>query len=152
MRLRLIIATITAALAVMAAAPAAHATFPGTNGKIAFVRAGDIWTMDPDGSNQVNLTNDAGVQGSPAWSPDGNRIAFDQAGASNTFTIWTMLADGSNRTMAAPVFSQNVDPAWSPDGTRIVFSNNVALFTMNPDGTAAAGPVGDHRLTHDPEW
>ena len=131
----------------MALAPAAHATFPGANGKIAFVRSGDIWTMNADGTGQVNLTNDAAVQGSPAWSPDGNKIAYDQAGPNSSFTLWTMLADGSNRTQANVVFNQMVDPAWSPDGTRIVFTNNVALFTMNPDGTGTFGPIGSARVT-----
>ena len=38
-------------LALMLALPAAaQATFPGENGKIAFVRGGDIWTMNPDGA------------------------------------------------------------------------------------------------------
>jgi uncharacterized Zn-finger protein len=35
----------------------AQATFPGTNGMIAFEKNSDIWTMNPDGSNQVDITN-----------------------------------------------------------------------------------------------
>src|SRR6185436_3461991 len=152
MGLRFIITTVVLSLAAMALAPAAQATFPGGNGKIAFARSGDIWTMNPDGTGQVNLTNDAVVQSSPAWSADGNRIAFDEAGPSFTYKIGTMLADGSNRTPLVGPFSQNVDPAWSPDGTRIVYTNNIALFTMNPDGTGTFGPIGPERGTHDPEW
>src|ERR1700704_4519803 len=44
-------------VASMVAAPSAHAAFPSANGKIAFVRGGDIWTMNSDGSDQVNLTS-----------------------------------------------------------------------------------------------
>ena len=48
--------------------------------EIAFVRAlngsRDIFTMNRDGSDQVNLTNDAIPDDFPRWSPDGTRIAF----------------------------------------------------------------------------
>ncbi len=146
-------AAITAAC--LAAAAPADAAFPGQNGKIAFVQAGDIWTMNADGSGQVNLTNDAVPQSSPSWSPDGARIAFDQDTGTNT-RVWTMNADGSGKAMATNgTFPQSRDPAWSPDGTRLVFSNFAgALWTMNPDGTGVVGPItpplgGNPSL---PEW
>src|SRR5258708_420979 len=47
------------------------------NGKqIAFVGSNDIFTMNPDGSNQHNLTNDGRSHLFPTWSPDGKRIAY----------------------------------------------------------------------------
>ena len=36
----------------------AHAAFPGQNGRIAFTDGGNIWVMNADGSNAVNITND----------------------------------------------------------------------------------------------
>jgi Tol biopolymer transport system component len=66
-----------ALLSALVVPSSAHASFPGANGKIAFDRGGDIWTMNPDGTNQVNLTNDAATQADASWSPDGNKIAFD---------------------------------------------------------------------------
>src|SRR3954452_1227373 len=118
----------------------AHASFPGANGKIAFVRSGDIWTMDPDGSSQVNLTHDGVEQGSPSWSADGNRIAYDQLNGSLTQT-YTMLADGTNRALADdgdPNIRRREDPAWSPSGTRLVVAGGAAMWSMNPDGTGLA--------------
>jgi len=55
----------------------------------------DIWIMDSDGSNQNQLTVDAGANFSPTVSPDGRYIVFasDRAGALN---IWRMDADGAN--------------------------------------------------------
>ncbi len=45
-----------AVLSILLLAPATgDAAFPGANGKIAFERGGDIWTMEPDGTGQVNL-------------------------------------------------------------------------------------------------
>ena len=87
-------------LALFLGVPAtAHATFPGDNGKIAFSRAGDIWTMNPDGTGPLNLTNDAAMQGSPAWSPDGGRIAFEESG--KVWTMSRMAPAGCWPTMAA---------------------------------------------------
>ena len=36
----------------------------------------DIWVMNADGSNKIQLTNDPGNEGVPRWSPDGSMIAF----------------------------------------------------------------------------
>ena len=65
-----------------AGASPALGAFPGKNGKIAFVsnRDGgddDIWTMNPDGSDLVNLTpGSTGSDGVPNWSADGRKIVF----------------------------------------------------------------------------
>jgi hypothetical protein len=69
--------------AVLAALPAG-ATVPGTNGQIAFVRGGDLFTANPDGThvNQVPLLYPADFFSVPAWSPDGGRLLI-----SHTFRV-----------------------------------------------------------------
>jgi dipeptidyl aminopeptidase/acylaminoacyl peptidase len=75
-------------LASLALAAPAHATFPGANGKIAFARCywqanygycgrSDVYTMNADGSNPVNLTAAWASSYDPAWSPDGTKIALN---------------------------------------------------------------------------
>lgn len=131
----------------------AQATFPGANGKIAFVRSGDIWTMNPDGSSQVDITNTAAAEDSPAWSADGSQVAYVRDRA-----IWTMTANGALQTQvvpAPPTFGCNPfppdalgGPAWSPSGSKIVFHKftctrdpdggelpSFDLYTVNPNGT-----------------
>jgi uncharacterized repeat protein (TIGR01451 family) len=147
---RLVFVALLAALGLPASA---HASFPGQNGKIAFVRDGDIWTMNPDGAAQVNLTNDAPVQSSPAWSADGNKIAFNQRETSpGPLKVWWMFADASNRTLAdngSTTVPGRSYPTWSPSGTKIAFTAGSGLWTMNPDGTAL-----DHFATGqvNPDW
>ncbi len=97
---------------------AAEATAPGFNGRIAFERSGDILVVNPDGSGIVNLTNSPQREGAPAWSADGQRIAFSRGG------LWVMDADGSNQTQLT---DSGTDPAWNPDGTKIAFFDATEL-------------------------
>ena len=53
----------------------------------------EIYRMDPDGNNQVNLTNDAKSDNHPIWSPKGRRILFESRRDGNR-EIYTMNADG----------------------------------------------------------
>jgi hypothetical protein len=64
----------TAVIAVSAAT--ALATVPGHDGKVAFNRGGDIYTINLDGSGLKRLTSNGGGNGWPKWSPDGTKITW----------------------------------------------------------------------------
>ena len=68
--------------------------------------------MNADGSNQTRLTSNDSVDGSPAWSPNGTRIAFN-AGRDVNWEIYTMNADGSNQTRLTFNEAIDSDPSWS---------------------------------------
>ena len=67
--------------------------------KVAFTtfRDGDreIYVMDADGGNPVNLTRHDAFDSAPAWSPDGRRIAFESERDGGVPHIFVMNADGS---------------------------------------------------------
>ncbi len=95
------------------------------NGAIAFVRTAAGSTELRVGSRVVSSSPDA--QASPAWSPDGRRLAFV-----NWRSIWAVGADGSQRRR---LVRDALDVAWSPDGRRLVFTRGDDIWTAQADGT-----------------
>jgi Tol biopolymer transport system component len=101
----------------------------------------DIFVINSDGSGLTQLTSSPQSERNPAWSPDGERIAFvsfpsRSATTERPGTIYVMNADGSNVAGLAD-FATN--PAWSQDGTKITFASNRdgnwEIYVMNSDGS-----------------
>jgi Tol biopolymer transport system component len=116
------------------------------NGKIAFVSidnpysTGDIYSIDPDGSNLTRLTSNQSYQGDRfrAWSPDGSQIAFTSYRNGN-YQIYVATAGGANPRQITMGGLSNMHPSWSPDGRRLAFSrwesSGAGIFTIDLDGT-----------------
>ena len=104
----------------------------------------EIYVMDSNGGNPVNLTDDPAVDWDPTWSPDGDRIAFVSSRATYSH-IYTMDSDGRN-VMQLTKESNDSEPAWSPDGAKIAFTRPIGgeyqVWVMDADG---GNPV---QLTH----
>jgi Tol biopolymer transport system component len=101
--------------------------------------AWDIYVMNADGTDQMQLTNDPSSELEPSWSPDGTRIAFISDRNGENFDIYVMNADGSNVTQLTNDSANEFGPTWSPDGNQIVFNSdangNVQLFMISIDGS-----------------
>jgi Tol biopolymer transport system component len=152
--------------------------FPGDNGKIVFdsERGGDfdIWTMSPNGRNQVNLTaSSEAADFLASWRADGKKIAFmsDRETPTNPtppgfpgpdFEIFVMDANGSNQTQITFNSLDDEAPAWSPNGKRIVFLRDFDPVRGQADLdilTMRANGADERRLTNspgvqdfDPDW
>ena len=109
--------------------------FPGNNGRLAFVSDASIQTRNPDGTGLQPLV-DYGFF--PAWSPDGNKLAFISPVTGNN-NVYVINADGTGTTQLT--FNTGdvgvTSPAWSPDGSKIAFQNDLdgKIYVMDSDGT-----------------
>jgi Tol biopolymer transport system component/N-acetylneuraminic acid mutarotase len=82
--------------------------------RIAFERNGDIWVVNADGSNQIQLTNNSATEFIPHWSPDGSRIAFTRSVDASNTEIYVMWPDGSAQKNVTRRPSGEAEPAWLP--------------------------------------
>jgi hypothetical protein len=97
--------------------PATPTAYPGDAGRIAFVSGGDIFTIEPNGTGLLRLTNDSHASG-PRWSPNGTKIAYIDGG-----DLWVMNANGSHKTRLTDTAPAATDarPTWSSNGQYLVF-------------------------------
>ena len=121
-------------------------------------RNGDVFVMNADGSDQVNLTNGSATDYFPSWSSDGSRIAFASGRAGGgVLDVYMMDADGSNVTRLTDTPAHDGWPAWSPDGNRIAFTSlrdgNYEIYMMNADGSNQVNITNNSdRLDWDADW
>jgi len=105
-----------------------------------------LFLMDASGKGGPRLLfRDAWT---PAWSPDGRKLAFSRGGA-----VHITNPEGSHDIeLTSFKFSSAWSPAWSPDGKQIAFSARVTgsmvtqIFVINNDGSH------ERQLTNDAAW
>ena len=111
----------------------------------------DIWRMNPDGSNPMNLTRDAAVDLHAAWSPSGKQIlfvSFREEG--KEASLYLMDADGNNIRKVLDNWYSRSPATWSPDGKQIASVRDGVLYiitlddkSVEPVAETGFGSVGD---------
>jgi TolB protein len=100
----------------------------------------ELFVKNADGTQLIQLTDDASEDSDREWSPDGSHIAFVRDGR-----IETMDPNGGHVAPLTPPSMLAFGPVWSPGGDRIAFvgrrpdASQEDLFTIANDGLATIG-------------
>jgi Tol biopolymer transport system component len=110
-----------------------------------------LGVMPADGSADPQPLLQLGISNFPAWSPGGERIAFENAESPDNSEILLINADGSNLiNLTNNQGIIDLYPTWSSDGQRLAFvsdrDGNDEIYVMNADGSGLV------RLTNHPAW
>ena len=110
---------------------------------------------DSDGFNAVPALNSSEPIISPAWSPDGGRLAYVSFEGRKPSVYVQNIVSGA-RTLLVRAAGNQSAPAWSPDGSRIVYASSQAggtqLFIVNADGGGSRRLTSNGAIDTAPNW
>ncbi|MGH9658272.1 MAG: translocation protein TolB [Bryobacteraceae bacterium] len=98
----------------------------------------EIWSMDPDGAGQKQVTDYKSISTSPAVSPDSSKLAFTTYARGNPGIFVHLLETGRRLTFVNQPASMNASPNFSPDGQMLLYSSSASgyaqIYSANIDG------------------
>jgi tricorn protease len=118
-----------------------NAAISPTGARVAFEFRGEIVTVPAEKGDARNLTNSPGAhERSPAWSPDGTRLAYF-SDASGEYELHVAAQDGKGEVRkirpGGAGFYANL--LWSPDNRKLAYTDNAqALYVLDLEKGAPA--------------
>ena len=110
---------------------------------------------DSDGFNAIPVVNSAEPIISPAWSPDGSRLAYVSFEGRKP-SVYVQNVSSGQRTLLTRATGNQSAPAWSPSGDQIVFASSQAggtqLFVAGADGSNSRRLTNSGAIDTTPNW
>jgi tricorn protease len=128
------------------------ATFSPDGKRIAFVRAGKLWTMNPDGSDQKLVVNETQVI-DYEWAPDSKWICYARLDGNFASELYIIPSSGGTARNVTHYATYNTGITWSQNGKKIAFlserRNNQSLFVLSLQRPAVAGAPSSDEIDWD---
>jgi Tol biopolymer transport system component len=152
---------VACAVAVLGLSEKAEATFPGKNGRIAYMGKGGIYTIYPGGGDRAQLTHNRG-SGWPSYSPNGKKIVY-KGWDGHDDEIYTMNAGGGGKVQLTNNNGDDWTPSYSPDGKKIIYAGflpylhsgkyyETEIYMINVGGGGAFNVTDNNIPDGGPSW
>jgi len=162
-------AAVPDAVAQFKAAP--EGGFPPPQGQVAFVRDGNLWLMNADGSNAREVVVSGRLANKVVWAPDNMEILYCQSGVMNyelpgggggaikLYDIFNSSLDNPQIIKPTTQDAQSSSPAFFPDGKLIAYMVNLHSFDVHAElpnyqvfvagvtGSPSAKPLNKGKIT-----
>ena len=116
----------------------------------------NVWVADAAGKEASMLTHEAGMQVSPAWSPDGVQMAYVGGQGYQHRDLYVVQARGGGLRQLTTDAAREFSPAWSPDGTRIAYGSDGTgdqeVWVIGADGASSTRLPTSPGLDAHPTW
>ena len=128
----------------------AYSNKPGPDGDY------NVYKMDANGNNPLQLTTDIAIDEKPSWSDDGSKIVFSTF-RNGDYDIYTIDSDDTNEStlasLAKTIGIAETSPSWSADGTEIAYVKDGDIYIRNSDGFGVETNITNTGSgNQDPSW
>ena len=132
--------------------PESDINFTPDGKRVAFLRGGQLWTMNPDGTDQKVLVKDKQVM-DYEFTNDNKWLAFSRRDGNSASEIYVMPAAGGEAKNVSRYATINGEPVWSKDGKRLSFlslrTDSLGLYVMAMQKPAAPGAAASSDIDWD---